>query len=139
MGEIDGAINALREAVRLLPDSPEFHYSLGMALVAGQRQEDAAEVYRRAVQLKPTFVERRMSLNSALRAGAWMGSLEAHPQAVALRPQYSGAHNNLGLVLYTSGDLQGSLAEFHQAIALRADFASAWSNLGNVLRENRAA
>ena len=56
-------------------------------------------------------------------------------QALALRPDYAEAHNNLGIVLWQQGKLEQAVARFEQAIALRPDYAEAHNNLGVVLRE----
>jgi tetratricopeptide (TPR) repeat protein len=55
--------------------------------------------------------------------------------ALALRPDCSAAHNNLGVALQQKGDLDGAIAAFRNAIHLNQDFAHAHSNLGAALAD----
>jgi serine/threonine protein kinase/Flp pilus assembly protein TadD len=54
--------------------------------------------------------------------------------AVALRPQSSGAHVNLGRALQDKGRLDEAIAEYHEAIRLKKDNAEAHYGLGITLR-----
>ena len=56
-------------------------------------------------------------------------------QALALRPDYAEAHNNLGNIRWEQGKLDEAAARYEQALALRPDYAEAHNNLGNVLAE----
>jgi predicted O-linked N-acetylglucosamine transferase (SPINDLY family) len=59
----------------------------------------------------------------------------SYRQAIALKPDYAEAHNNLGVTLNELGRLDESEASLRQAIALKPDYAEAHSNLGNTLKE----
>jgi tetratricopeptide (TPR) repeat protein len=50
-GELAGAIEAFEHAIRLAPGQADFHLSHGLALEAAQRPRDAANAYRRYVEL----------------------------------------------------------------------------------------
>jgi serine/threonine protein kinase/Tfp pilus assembly protein PilF len=52
---------------------------------------------------------------------------------VALRPDSSGAHNNLGYLLFGKGRMDEAIGEFRKAIDLKPDFAEAHCNLGMIL------
>jgi tetratricopeptide (TPR) repeat protein len=54
--------------------------------------------------------------------------------AVALRPQSSGAHINLGVALKTKGDLEGAIREFQAAVLINPRSAMAHYNLGLALK-----
>jgi len=53
--------------------------------------------------------------------------------AVALRPQSSAAHNNLGAILQEKGQLDEAIAEYQEAIRLKKDDPKAHTNLGAAL------
>jgi len=52
-----------------------------------------------------------------------------------LKPDYSGAHSNLGVTLQELGRLDEALASYNQAIALKPDYTEAHYNLGVTLQE----
>jgi len=56
-------------------------------------------------------------------------------RAIALRPNYAEAHNNLGNALRDNGQLDEAVAACRQAIALRPNYPKAHNNLGNALAE----
>jgi Flp pilus assembly protein TadD len=55
--------------------------------------------------------------------------------AVALRPQSSVAHSNLGLALRDNGRLDEAIVEFHEAIRVKKDLAEVHLNLGLALAD----
>src|SRR5581483_7526925 len=59
----------------------------------------------------------------------------AHERAVALRPEFAEAHNNLGVVLRDLGRLEESGAAHERALELMPEFAEALNNLGVVRRD----
>jgi tetratricopeptide (TPR) repeat protein len=55
-GELEEAISAYREVIRIAPQSIHAHYGLGGALTAVGRREEAIAAYRAAIRLEPDFV-----------------------------------------------------------------------------------
>ena len=53
--------------------------------------------------------------------------------AVALEPDYFGAYNNLGILLFQSGQTSAAAAQFQAALRLRPADPETHNNLGNVL------
>ena len=58
------------------------------------------------------------------------GASHAWSRRLRLQPDYVEAHNNLGTVWYTSGELEKARACFLEALRLRPDHATAHHNLG---------
>ncbi|MDC0432024.1 tetratricopeptide repeat protein [Hyphomicrobiales bacterium] len=52
-------------------------------------------------------------------------ALASYTQAIALKPDYAEAHNNLGVTLQELGKLDEALASYTQAIALKPDYSEA--------------
>jgi Flp pilus assembly protein TadD len=52
-GDYAGAIPLLREAVQKAPDSAEYHYHLGMTLVASGQRATGKKELEAALRLKP--------------------------------------------------------------------------------------
>ena len=70
-----------------------------MQLQALGRLDDAASCFRRALELKPDFVEAQFNLGNALQAqGRLDDAVACYRRAVELKPEYVVGHNNLGSV-----------------------------------------
>jgi len=63
--QYSAAAGMLRSAIELMPDSPEAHNDLGVALASMGQVDDARAQFRRAVDLRPDFQEARRNLESA--------------------------------------------------------------------------
>ena len=63
------------------------------------------------------------------RSKSWEGwkKLRRLEQAIALKPDYAEAHNNLGITLRELGKLDEAEASYRKAIALKPDAAGAHS------------
>jgi tetratricopeptide (TPR) repeat protein len=59
---------------------------------------------------------------------------ECYRRAIALRPDYPEAHNNLGAVLRARGDLSGAAEEYRAALRLRPGYPEAHYNYGILLQ-----
>lgn len=67
--------------------------------------------------------------------GRFEEALAAYHSALALAPNYSDAHNNLGTVHERLGRLQEAIECYRKAITLDSNHVHAHNNLGNALRE----
>src|SRR5262249_6245833 len=75
------------------------HNSLGLILVQQGRLDEGAACYRRALELRPTYVEAHSNLGVALKnLGRLDESITHHQRAMELRPDSAAAH---GTLLYT--------------------------------------
>lgn len=61
-------------------------------------------------------------------------ALACYRQAIALRPDHAGAHNNAGVALMELGRLDDAIASFHEAIGCRPSYAEAHNNMGVALK-----
>jgi tetratricopeptide (TPR) repeat protein len=139
MGKVDEAIPQLEKALRLDPNSSLTHANLGLAL----RSKDmprALEHMRRAVELKPDFMEARLNLGAALLdAGKGDEAQGAFEAALAIDSTSAAAHFRLGSILLDHGRPREAAARFEQALVLDPKLASARNSLGVArLREGRA-
>ncbi len=132
----DSAVAALlcQELLERQPRSAEALYLLGvMALDAG-KLEDAGELIGKAASLAPENAVFANALGDVyLTLRRYAAALACFQQAIARRPTYDRAHNNLGRLLQAQGDLPAALASFTEAVRLNPHYATAINNLGAVL------
>jgi tetratricopeptide (TPR) repeat protein len=130
------ANDALRDDGAQLDDlSPQVLASLGWLL---RRRPEAVSLLRAAQRRYPSDFWLSLELANALRkAKKEVEALGHDLVAVALRPDASVAHNNLGLDLRATKDLDGAIAEFKKAIELDPESALAQINLGNALYDKK--
>lgn len=119
LGDVEEALEAAVEAVRLAPASGHAREILGVILHADERFDEAAAQYREAARLMPFDAEPLLRLGSA-RADAerWDGALEAWRQALARDPQASEAEYKSGVVLEHLGRRAEARRAFERYLAL---------------------
>jgi hypothetical protein len=115
--------------------------AVAVCMVATWRQagywHDDISLYRRALAVTSDNFLAHNNLGLALMArggaahpGAERTEARAHfEEAIALRPAYPEAHNNLGGVLYLDGRTADAIAQFTEALRLRPEFTEARDNL----------
>lgn len=131
-------LQALQQAVALLPGDAEALSNLGNVQKAQGLLGDAVISYQRALELRPDFVAGHYNLGIVLKESKRLEeALDAYRQALALQPGFADAHYNLGLALFELGRLQESEASYRAALKLQPQYVEALSNLGVVLSRQR--
>jgi len=128
LGQVDEAIAAIREAIRLEPDNGQAHQSLARALWVGKGDfTGAIPVFERAIELNPEAGYSYLQLGLLL---AWTGDYvraeDICRRAVDLQEQYIsgnaglqivGAHSRLGYVHYLQRRYDEALREYEREMA----------------------
>ncbi|MFI4976866.1 MAG: tetratricopeptide repeat protein, partial [Caulobacterales bacterium] len=136
LGRHDAAIELIGAAIAIVGRVAAYHSSLGNALKAQARLDDAAASYRRALQLQPHDAVAHNNLGNVLKAqGQFDAAVASYARAVVLRPGIAELHNNLGNALLARGKPEAAAASYQQALALKPDYAEAHYNLANVLKD----
>jgi predicted O-linked N-acetylglucosamine transferase (SPINDLY family) len=98
------AVRSASIAVRLAPQRADYRYSLGRALKASGRIDEAIEQYRQAIHLDATRAHYFCSLGIALRArGQLAEAILSYQAALALEPRNREVQNNLANALRDAG------------------------------------
>jgi SAM-dependent methyltransferase/Tfp pilus assembly protein PilF len=98
--------------------------------------DDAFASYRKAIALRPDYVDAHFNLGAALHSqGKLDDAIICYRNALALRPDFAAAHGNLGFVLQTQGKLGQAIDCYGKAVVLRPNDARMHNNLGNALDE----
>jgi tetratricopeptide (TPR) repeat protein len=129
-GDTAGAAQSLGRVARLLPQSPDAWQTLGMALVAAKRDDEAIAAFQQASRLSPESV---VSMNS-------LGELyarENHPEMAARefqdvlrrKPYWGPAHLGLGKALEAMGKTQEANDQFKEALVNRVNTPESFNTL----------
>jgi len=133
--DLDGAVAALTEAVRLDAKFAFANYNLGLSLRDKRDVDGAIAAYKAAIQANPKYTSAHFNLGNALRdKGDLDGAIAAFKEAVGTNSEYANAHVNLASALRDKGDTDGALASFREAIRLDPKNAYAHTGVGSILR-----
>ncbi|HKI31474.1 MAG TPA: tetratricopeptide repeat protein [Gemmataceae bacterium] len=143
-GRPDLAERHCSEAVRISPSSPHVRYFLGQSLLALGKDEEAAEQFRRTLQLRntpraahallrgdPTSADVWQNLGVAqLRQGKPVLALHSFRKVLERQPASADALAGLGHALWRSGERQEAVQSFQAALERNPGSADAWNGLG---------
>jgi predicted O-linked N-acetylglucosamine transferase (SPINDLY family) len=133
-GQFDRAERSYRTVLGKNPKHGDALNLLGMLLAQTGRDEEGAELMRRAIAIAPNFAPLHANLGETYRRQKKFDlALAALKRAIALDPRFPEAHNNLAATLGDMARWDESLAAAQRAIALRPGFAGAEFNFGNSL------
>ena len=116
-GEVNQAVDKLRQVTYLAPAYAEAHLSLGDALLRRADNDGAIEAYQEAVRLKPDSYGASFGLGRAsLAVGNHVSATAAFRDSIRLRPSSPEAHRLLGESLLESGLEEEALEAFREAV-----------------------
>ncbi len=107
----------------------------GCRLEESGELEEAATVYRRALEVEPQARVHYNLGNVLYASGAVSQAAEHYRRALDIEPGDAEAWNNLGGALAESGEIADAIKAFRQAIDLRLDYADPHFNLADLLEE----
>ena len=113
MGQWREARDALAEAIRRSPDSPEAHYNLGLVYGKLKRDQEARAQFAEAVRLAPNMAKAHKNLGLAyLNLGLLDQARKSLQEAARLDPTDPQAHYALCVYYARAGDTQAANREF---------------------------
>jgi TonB family protein len=130
-GDLDRAIAAYSEAIRLDPNDATAYNNRGIAYDARGEFDRAIADYNEAVRLDPkdavTFNNRGETYR---HKGDFDRAIADYNEAVRLDHKLSTAYGNRGTAYYAKGDLDRAIADYDQAVRLDPKDATAYNNRG---------
>ncbi len=135
-GKQPEAEGILRQVLQVHPTHPEGLHQLGILLFQTGRMAEGVESVRQATLsngLSPLY---QANLCEMARQNKQLDlALAAGKKAVALRPDYAEALNNLGIVHFELNDFDSAVDCYRRALKLRERYPQGWSNLANALHQ----
>jgi protein O-GlcNAc transferase len=120
-----------RRAAAKLISPAEGHFNLGTALAEQGKLDEAIAAYRRAIGIKPGYVEAYSNLGTVLAGqGKFDEAVTVYRRAIGIKPDYAEAYYNLGTALAGQGKLDEAIATYRRAIGIKPDYAEAYYALG---------
>jgi Flp pilus assembly protein TadD len=156
LGIAEGALNRtlqaeqhFKEALRLAPSNPDSYTYYARWLLSHSRANDALPLLRKAVELGPTDIFARNILAQAEKRALstqtpesylalsldryqekrYQEAIDACKSALALKPDYAEAWNNICASYNQLGQYNQAVAACEQALRSKPDFALARNNL----------
>jgi tetratricopeptide (TPR) repeat protein len=110
--------------------------SLGTYLLGLHRVDEAADQYRAAIAINPTYAEAHDNLGIALcQQGRADEGIAEYRESIRLDPANATAHNNLANALARGGAREAAVAEFHAALKIDPAAAGIRYNLAATLSQ----
>jgi tetratricopeptide (TPR) repeat protein len=145
-GDLDGAIERLREVIDTTTSAPDARYQLAVTLwnryqrAGGRRDkrdlDEAVATLERAVGERPDQSQFHLVLGQLFAEQQNLTSATVHlKRAAMLSPESPEPPYNLGLALRLQGDLDAAEHQFRIALAKAPEHALARRSLGLVLRQ----
>jgi tetratricopeptide (TPR) repeat protein len=133
----DELIRYTSVAVAIRPDSPVPHDNLGEALRLRGRLDEAVAEHREAIRLQDN-AHSRAGLATALTLQRKLPEAIAEfREALRLKPDFPGAHTNLGVALKRMGRLDEAIEEYKESLRLDPNDADTHMDLGNVYKSKK--
>ena len=128
-------LQALRRAVRLIPEDPDYRLKLAEALLRLGDLDAAIEECRVAIRLQQDDGNAYLQLGLLLTAKQeWRPAASALKEAIRLEPNLPQAHYGLGIVHYSLGNVTAAVQSYRQALDLSPHFSDAHYHLALLLR-----
>lgn len=133
-GDVQGAVNALRERVKARADDADAWHYLGMILMKGGDLKSALQSFQTAVKLRPDFVAARTALAYSLLLSNKTDEAEREAaQILKYNRQSDEAHYIISDVALKRGDYRKALEEADAALEIQPQFKAAQDVKGKAL------
>jgi len=114
--------------------NPKGWNNWGNALLKLDKPDDAIEKLKKALNIKPDYVEAWNNWgNALLKLDKPDDAIEKLKKALNIKPDYAEAWNNWGSALVSLGRFEEAALQFKRALKIKPGIAEAWLNWSSVL------
>jgi len=132
---LNDAIEVLKKALELAPESAKLLHGLGMLLRYLKQPDQALPLVQQAIILEPDNAVYYNDLGMIFEdRGEHQKAITFYKRALKLNPQYAIAYSNLGVTYKHLNQLDDAVAAYMKALELKPNMAAAHNNLGNLYR-----
>ncbi len=135
-GKISDAVRSYEYCLSRGVNDYRFFTNYGLLLRDLGKLEEAENLLRKAIEIKPEFAMAYSNLGNVLKD---LGKLEEaenfQRKAIEIDSKLTTAYFNLGLILKDLGKLEEAENSLRKAIEIKPDFVIAYLNLGNTLKD----
>lgn len=124
-GHWEEAQQALRKAMTLEPQNHLATYYLGLIVMRDEKVlDDAEELFKKTVRLKPDFIDAYNQLgNLYVQQAQYKNAIRAYRDVLRLNPNSKDAHYQLGFVYAMMRDLESARREYNYLKDIDPDLA----------------
>lgn len=134
LNQLDRAIAAFREALKINPDDLNSNYNLAKLLAETNQYEEAEVVFKKLATMNQrdamTYYGQIMQMYD--RAQNYEKAVEAARKIVEINPKNEVALYNLAIMYDRLGRLEEAARTLNECLAIKSDYTHAWFNLGIV-------
>lgn len=118
-------------------DNAETYNEQGLALMDAEKFEEAVNVFKQAIKLKPDFADAYYHLGDTyFELSEVKKAVDAYKQAVRYKPEFALAYNQLGTAYRAVGDYKKAVEAYNESIRLDPKALLTHYNLGVVYAEH---
>ncbi|MEG4229514.1 tetratricopeptide repeat protein [Microcoleus sp. N9_B2] len=134
-GNFERAIALCQQVLASEPNSAETCKTLGKALQAQGKLEDARYWYKVAIALQPDFAEAFANLGTLCATlEQWQEAIACYQKAISLQPNFAGFYRNLSRIFTQVGQAEEAADCWYQALIVEPiEIAEEYLDLGNTL------
>jgi TolB-like protein/Tfp pilus assembly protein PilF len=131
-GDAAEAEAAYRQALALVPRSPDALMGLAQALAAGGRTREAEEAFQEAIASQPSYASAHNAYGNFLFSlGRAKDAVASYERTTELTPDNPDAFNNLGIAHMLTGDFEQASRALARSLAIEPR-RSGYGNSGSV-------
>ena len=135
VGDNKTAVEFIKKAIDLKPDSADAHNNLGIALKELGKLDEAIASYHKAIAIKPDHAVSHCNLGNALKElGKLDEAVSCYREAVTQDSNLAEAHNNLGIALRDQRKPEEAFGFHRRAIALDRQNKTYWKNFADTIK-----